>query len=633
MVRVLLKATGQEIDVVGGEITFVKKVADIGDVTAISTSYSWRMEFLKIPSVTSAFQGLGIVGDASRFPYKKQKVVVLDNGVPIVQDGLLKVTETNDKYVAHIQEGIIDFYNDVQDDKISEILDLSSLDHQNDFNTITASFNLDTYRYIIASYNGPFLPDSVGTTNINTAGLVPSINLQYLWDLIFDYYGWTYSGSLDINELWMTYPNALYFDDTGNITVGTADARLRGYRTENDQDVWRVQFYNETDNPTYVIADPATDIPNGIWANAFIFQQAGNYRVKFNIQGHFREHSSGDTQGYTAYLRVNGTYHEVTNESGSDEISVADIVAYNQTLVEVFIINPTNQGGILYVDSGTIAIETLGVQDVSFSEALIKLKVKDFFKEICIRRALTPFADADKKNIEFLSLDERMEADYIDVSDKFVSRKSERYVYDSYARANKLTHKYDNEGEDYSDGELIVDNENLTEEKKLYSSPTHAPQENLVEFKDSDEIYYVNNFKLFDVEVEESTDTGEITVKYKPLKNRFYIFESLATTRTIKIQGQPVSNFPLANINNNTYRDIVPFYYGNVNRILNNTRIHTIYMNFTAWDIANMDLRKKHYISQENSFYMINQINYKSGKFAEVEYVKVQTPDIYTDER
>tara|TARA_R110000796_G_scaffold120506_1_gene234634 strand:+ start:6894 stop:8909 length:2016 start_codon:yes stop_codon:yes gene_type:complete len=638
MVTVILLETGTEIEVVNSKITYNKQVADFGDITKILTSYTWGMEFIKTPNITRVFKGLGMVGDLSDFPYKKQRVSILDNGTPIVRSGLLKVKETVDgKYNAFIQDGIIDFYTDIKDSTISELVDLTDLDHVNDINTVLASFTLATYRYIISDYSGPPLPNLAGLTQLNPTSLIPSINLQYLWDRIFGELGWTYSGNFDFNAMWMTYPGAIVRSQATAITILDNFAKfiLGGYPTGGlNPTTVRMQWDINTINPDYLdyftVLDPTS----------FVVQQAGSYRVKFNFQGYFKYDIGifGDLFApVNAQLRVNGVLVGDVNSGENAEETEVTFTGYNNTLVQIMLTplavdgTPLQNEGVITVDQGYMIMETQGVQDISFNEALIKYKVKDFFKELLVRKGLTPFADPEAKNIHFVSLDERLDAPHVDMSAKFVRRKSESYIYESYAQSNYLRHKYDKSGQDFADGNLRVVNENLPEAKDLYTSKTYAPLELLSTFNGRvNPEYQVSNFKMFEVEVKEDPNTGDLLGDYKPLKNRFYIFESRTVVEDIVILGTLVNEFPIANINDNTFDDLVALNYSNVQRVLDNTRIHIMEMNLSAFEIANMDMTKRHFIEQEASYYLINSIKAVPGKFTEIEYVKIQRPEFQT---
>ena len=618
MVTVQIIGTDDELDLLDGRVTYVKQAADIGEITKVNTSYSWGMKFPKTPNNTRILEGLGIAGDTSTAPYRKIYCNILDNGLPIVNKGLLKIRGTEgDEYKAYVQDGIIDFFTDISTDKISDVLDLSALDHENTVANIIASFTGNIYRYVIASYNGPPLANVGTTTNLNPFGMVPSINIEYLWDALFDYYGWTYSGDINLSGLWMTYPNAIGFSDEGNTTLLTATPKIRTYDTTNDQDTHRLQFDAITLDSEYIYnVFPGQD-------HTFAFYQAGNYRVKFNVEGFFWETWPPRQHNFLAIVRVNGVNVGEYSLSDEDTVVVTDIIAYSNTIVQIQIINTTGQGGTMYVTGGSLEIETLGVQTVSFSQALIKYKVADFFKEILTRQALVPFADIDNKNIEFKSLSNRLSAPYIDWSSKYVRRKKEGYVYDSYAKSNYLRHKYDEEGEDYKDGILVVENENLPIEKTIYQSKTYAPEEELQEYLDNGSSYYVNIFKMFSVEVKEDPDTGDLLADYKALKDRFFIFNAETVNRDLYILGNLVESFPLASVNGNTFDDIVQTEYADINQILNQTRVHEIELALTKWDVATLDLRKRYYFEQEKNYYLLNKLTWKSGDLCTGEFIRL----------
>jgi hypothetical protein len=626
MVTVILLETGQEIEILDGKVTYKKQNADIGDVVAIQTSYTWSMKFAKTPNITKAFKGLGIVGDISNFPYKKQKVAVLDNGVPIIRSGLLKVTETLDgEYKAFIQDGIIDFYEEIKDATISGTVDLSGLTHTNDIDTIISSFTQSTYRYIIADYNGQPMPNLAGLTQLNPLAMIPSVSIQYLWDLIFDAFGWTYSGNFDFNTMWMTYPNAITLSDEDNIQVLNVSAQLVEYKTGYlPNPVDRVPAWWTINSYEFLYLGLLPALQN----HTIIFSRAGNYRAKFSMQGFWKDDIIGFSGPFTYKLRVNGIEVGPTGSSDSTDELTWDFIAYENTIVQLMLVSQVTAASTITAQGGYMTLETLGVQNVNFNDALIKYKIKDFFKEVLTRKALTPFVDVETRNIHFMSLDQRLTADSVNMSSKFIRRKGEKYIYDSYNQSNYLRHKYDKDGDDYNDGNLTVANENLPVGKDLYKSNTYAPLEALSAFNGTNlPEYFVNNFKMFEVEVEEDPDTGDLIGTYKGLKNRFYIFESVTIVEDIVILGTLIQQFPIANINGNTFDDLVITNYSNVKKLLDNTRIHKMEMDFSAWEIATMDMTKRHFIEQEASYYLINSILAKVGKFAEVEYVKIQSPE------
>src|SRR5699024_4553108 len=108
-------------------------------------------------------------------------------------------------------------------------------------------------------------------------------------------------------------------------------------------------------------------------------------------------------------------------------------------------------------------VETFAPKSVkiNWNEALIELKIKDFIKEMMMQKSVVAVADATEKHIKFMSVDDRLSADLVDISDIFAEKESEKYTHGNYAQNNYLRHKYDKDEQDYADGNITIDNENL----------------------------------------------------------------------------------------------------------------------------------------------------------------------------
>lgn len=628
MVTIEVIDTGQLIDVTDQKVTYVKQVAEIGDVTKLNSSYSWTMKFPKTPSNSEAFDDLGVIGSTSEFPYRKNYVNVYDNGIVIVRKGLLSVKETAEDYKAYVQEGIIDFIKALSNDKIGEVIDLSELDHVNDVQTIIDSFDNDTYRYIIANYNGmPLANEPDGVTNLSPTSLIPSINCGYLFDKIMDYYGWSYTGDLDINELWMTYPNATSYEDTGDKVLGLTSIDVRGMSIgePNTSRQQAVPFtYKEFSGDAFIYVLGTQDV-------FYRCIKSGNYKISFNLNGTVWSRYKKRSYSYDwiiARILINDVPVAEGPFDGSLDVTSVEVpILAGETVRMVLFIEGWNNHSVMLepaiIQEANISIYQQGVQDISFSSALIKYKVKDFFKEMMIRGALTSFTDIDNMNIDFVNLDNRIDAPVVDYSDKFIRRKKESYLYDSYAQNNYFKHKYDEDGDDYDDGNLIVDNDNLEIEKPLYEGNSYAPLRELVEYDGVNGSYFVNNFKMFEVEVKQDKDTLELLADYKPLQNRFYFMETETKVERLYILGVEVNSFPIAKINKVSYRDIVANKYSQINQLIERTKIHDIELALGSFDVATLDLKKVYYFSQESAYYLLNNLNYVTGEISTGEFILI----------
>jgi hypothetical protein len=629
MVQLILTDSGTFIDLTGTDVTYVKTASDIGDISKVNTSYSWAFKVPKTPDNIAWFKGLSLAGSTSDFAYVKQPADLTDNGFPIVRQGLLKVRESADDYRCYLQEGIIEWYRAIQNDKVSEAVDLSALDHENTVANIVGSWSLETYRYIISAYNGPPLADISGTTNLNPFALVPSINIQYLIDQIFATYGWTYENLPDLSNKWMTYPNAISYDEGSLIRASEHLQDTDLFLVWGDTGLeYEVPFENTTSDDTYTqtIGNTIRVLQTGAYRFTFFARN----EVRYNIEG------SGGNVFIPAIVQIwkNGVLEaeELSDETTWEGTVVVDLVCAPDDIIEAKIKRsaelPLYPVELRYYE-GSFFADVLGVETISFSEALIKYKIKDFFKEVLMRESLTATADTINKIIKFQTLDDKLSADVIDWSDKYIRRTSEKYVYDSYTQSNYLRHKYEDSEDDYFDGELIVNNENLPEEKDLFKSKTYAPLEELEYYNSAGIQYAVQNFKMFNIDVKEDADTGDLLADYKPLKNRFYIFNAQTVTGSLYILGELQNTFPLATISGNTFKDIVAEKYANINQILDKTIIHSIELDLLPGDILDLDLEKRYWFEQEQANYVINKITYKPEGKHTGEFVKVTGKNLY----
>ena len=629
MVTVELIDTGLVLDTLDEKITYVKQVSEIGDVTKLNTSYSWTIRFPKTPTNSITFESLGVVAGDSEVPYRKNYVNVYDNGIIIVRKGLLSINETSDEYKGFVQEGIIEFIRDLSNDEIGNVIDLSDLDHRNDVNTVIDSFSRNDYRYIIADYNGVPLANETyngnSITNLSPSALLPSINIEYLFNKIMSHYGWTYSGDLDVSNLWMTYPKAVAFDESGSEPLGLTTLNGRGQTVPGiaAELIQGIGFQHQTiDNNFFEYVLGSSNME-------FRCLFTGNYKIVWNANGYVStfDFFTPKNKPFTSHLFING----ILEKDGelSDSLTETEVIkVLNQG--DIIRLNLSGEPGKFMLDKAHIiesnlSVFELGVQDISFSKALIKYKVKDFFKELMIRGALVTFTDIDERNLHFVNLDNRLSADVVDFSDKFIRRTSEKYLYNDYAQNNYFKHKYDEEGDNYADGNLIVDNENLEVEKELYVGKSHAPANELTTFDGNIETnYFVNRFKMFDIQVKEDPNTGDLIADYKALENRFYFMRSVLKTETLFILGVRVDAFPIASIFGTTYKDVVAQEYSKIRQLIRRTKIHDIELALTAYDVATLELDKVYYIDEEKSYYLINKIKYVSEERSKGEFIKIE---------
>lgn len=640
MVTVQIYATNKELEILDPSITYVKTAGDLGSITNVNSSYSWTFKIPKTPQNTIELEGLGLVGSGSRKPYQKVYCNVLDNGFPIVIKGILNIRDTvDDFYNAYVQEGFIDFLKDINNKTIGEGLDLSELNHTRNYETIVGSFDLsEPYAYLIADVNGAYLNNISSTTNLNPLFMAPYANVGYIFDLIFSTYGWTYQASQavidSINDTWMSYPSEVVLNTDASPVVGELSSGSDiGYAfpyTGTDFDrVYRLKLPTRTLDSDFIVPLNTDDI-------TFVVQQTGDYEFSFESTGTATYTYAFGIQfsfPYSTVIMVNGNVvNNIINESSSGQVQTLQISLNAGDLfwLGAGTSRPSGFGDgykdiDVNVSSASVEVKNIVTEgEVSFTQALIKLKISDFLKEVMTRESLTPFVDSENKHIDFLTLEERASAEAVDWTEKYVKRTKEGYLYLDYAQQNWMRHKYPNELENHNDGALNIDNENLEEEKTIYQSLSFSPDQRLSTFTSGGINYRVPRLPMFNVEVKEDEATGDLIGTYKFIAGRFFFVKSDPVTHTIYIDGNEVVGFPLANVNGNVFKDIVYEKYQQFNNFAEDAKVHDIELALSLSDILQLDLKKLYYFENEAAYYILNRLSYKTGQKTKGEFLKIQ---------
>src|SRR5690606_6146403 len=438
-----------------------------------------------------------------------------------------------------------------------------------------------------------------------------------------------------INNTWMSYPSEVVLNTdaspvVGELSGGAGSAFFWPSLGSDFDRIYRIKLPTRTLDSAYIVPLSTDDA-------LFVIQQTGDYQFTFESTGSsiYTDNWGIKTQPfpYSTVLVVN---YQVVNDF-NEKTSAVQIQTHQISL---------NAGDVVWIAAGTyrqpgygsgykdidVMVSSASMEiknivtegEVSFTQALIKLKISDFIKEVMTREALTPFVDSENKHIEFLTLDERVSADAVDWTEKYIKRTNESYLYLDYAQQNWMRHKYATDLENFNDGELTIDNENLDEEKDIYQSISFSPDQRLSTFTDNGTNYRVPRLPMFNVEVKEDETTGDLIGTYKFISGRFFFVKSDPVTHTIYIDNNQVDGFPLANINGNIFRDIVYEKYQAFNNFAEDAKVHDIELALSLSDILRLDLSKLYYFENEATYYILNRLSYKTGQKTKGEFLKVQ---------
>lgn len=635
----------------------IARTLQINDIASLNNRQANFSPTFSIPRTAkniTAFQKLGIVGNNSAIPYQRNNAYYYsESGECLVYNGWAIITATDKDYKCNVYDGAIDLYKAIENQTLGQ-LPLSEINHVKTLTNVINSFTgATTYKYILADYNGKALFD---TDKINIDYLVPCVPVPYLWDKIFEFYGYTYEGNVfntfAFQNLYMTFPKGV------GSTIPDEDVY-----TSND-----VEFINN-ESSNIVASNPTlsnlkstflkqntntlNDLDSIFDDIHFKPVESGLYRLQ--ITGEIRSYMYDGTDNFGLFWRrqirqtelwlaKNGesanTSDDVilvqllqsglgsnTNNTVNGVIDVNALVSLEENESFCLVLKVENNFSYLSEVQELVPIEMniakVESQSIDFEGAFIDLKTKDFLNEILNRFALTPFKDKYSNKYTFKTLTEILQnTNVVDWTTKFQRVNNESYVYGSYAQTNNFRYKYNDSESEYYDGSINVLNENLPDTKDVIKSVIYAPER----FKTNVLPFETNVYKLWDKEVK---DDGSVT--YKSLDKRFYFLryedKNFGTSKTIgseTLQEETtISTAPFESYFKLAFNDIIQDFYLPINQILNSAKV----LNCDIWlkdnDIINLDFSKLIWIEQLGNYFLLNKVsNYVSG-ITKCELVKV----------
>lgn len=627
---------GYLIDLVAGQtIAQTKQVNDIANLDKRQANYSNRFKGADTANNRKAFEFLSLPGNKSNVPYQRNTAYLYSHtGECFVYKGWANVTSTSDGYDIIIYDGAIDIYKAIENKSLSD-LGLSELNHTKSLAAVMASWDeASPYKYILGDYGGKLY---YGDGIINIDYLVPSVNTKWLWNKLFDFHGFTYSGSIfdteDFINHWMTFPKGVFATLPDEEKFESTDAEfekdplINGGITITPNSRSRYMKYNSSTLTGATLVDD----------RHIVFDEPGTYRVQ--ITADIRIHHpiglpmpanfniAKNCQGVPLSKNISVFQTKAIVGSTVDALIPVDlnfIVQAGQFESICFFIKAQydNIGSVEFT-SPSITVSKVVSSDISFENALSEFSQRDFLKETLADFGLTPFKDQYTNHIEFLTLQERLQNPEVDDwSDKFVWIEGETYNFGNYAQRNIFSFNYNDKESSYNDGELLIDNVNLEDAKTVIKSKIYSPERDQVQYLGR----LTNTYKLFEKEI---TDSENVT--YKPLDKRFHFLkaldftfdettigsETLETTDTIT--AAPVESFFRMR-----YNDRIADYYAPMQAILNKSLVQTIKLHLNDQDVVGLDFRKLKYIEQESSYYILNKlVNYIPGKTVKAEMIRV----------
>lgn len=117
-------------------------------------------------------------------------------------------------------------------------------------------------------------------------------------------------------------------------------------------------------------------------------------------------------------------------------------------------------------------------------------------------------------------------------------------------------------------------------------------------------------------------------VDYKGLDGRHFYMKSRQLSGIFKIgskifnKEKTVSEISIAE-SAGSWQSLIDAYYPEFQKLLTDSRIHTIELNLNQIDVINLDEKPLYYFAQEQQYYLLNKLKYDENK-ASAEFVRVK---------
>jgi len=464
------------------------QVYDPGKVGSVTTNYT---SSIKAPRTFGNDQIFGYLGNSktkSDVPYTSLGCRYQENGLPIIRNGRVIVSEVNEQdYSLQVFSGPWGFFEIIQDKTLWD-LDFD------DLNGPWEQSDRDGYRNATTGILQALLDDGlleslfppVITWQEDTIRS-PQIYYHTVLEKIFSSFGFEYEGDIFTNDVYkkLAIPLAVVYRDPSFLEAKVFSAAADGEQeiinpvTEVsvifDQNVRQGSdgFYDGTSEYVVVNADTPEPYVTMIFrANLTIVVTGGT--VDIILQTDSATVFTPDT--------------ELNKGSGTYELSFGPPLA-DGDIIKVTIVNNTGTPTVDVTSAVFYSYPFTGIEDendetyiptirseyVYFQKLFEEVKLIDFIREFCVRFncQITQINNVLQVNTLNYILDQRTGPDWTYKRDKVSNRI--RYIFNSYGQTNVIKSPVDsnytpNLTSGYGDGSFTIPNENIRETLNIYTS-------------------------------------------------------------------------------------------------------------------------------------------------------------------
>lgn len=611
----VLYLNGYKVDIYEGKITRKIRIADIGDMENMKSSYSFTFYLPRTAKNTAFFDMLGTLGNVSRKPFQQIIANYIVDNVYLIQNGFAIVKNTSKGYSVNLIDGIKSLTSILGEKKLID-LPLSDLNHYIDSQVYVDSYaNTEGYIYAVANFG----TNATGTV-IFVESQAPSIYAHTLFRRIFETAGFNIEGNFfTTNADYLSevlVPQKGYTIPSGTVTETPKGTAITDTLIEN------------TTSPTFIKKVEKFTISDvdliGITIDTgnLVFGSTGLYRIQFDF-----DYTIFSTLVSVVVVKngVNSSFITLENGTGLSktvvvyfDLTAGDIIRLNLKADSQYSDGEYWLNYSVYSDISISLVE--GGSLITPDLYLADITQIDFIKDIIKRYGLLVKPNSVTNIFEFESL-ENILGDFQNAEDwtKKLSGIGAENYNSGYAKINKALYNYpENISIPNNDGEIIIDNENAEESKEIiksiYEIPKISPYGSIaLQF-----VFLIPIWEMIDfiqTNSESSLKLMHVTKRAKTITAKLYDEEP-----GVEFTG----NVPYLDLNNMSMQYFLDTYHANFKSVLENYKEIDMDLLLNSIDIYKLNFFRLKYLKQTQRYYYIDSVIHTAGKISKVKAIEVK---------
>lgn len=608
------------VDLFPKPITRKIQIGDVGDIGSRKSTFSYSIKLPKTTRNVQILDMLGVNGNTSRKPFENVVADYIVDGIPLIQNGYVVISGTSDFFEINLYDGVIDLGEKLKNKKISD-LPLQDLDHILTAQEVVDSFsNTEGFIYCVANYGL-----GVGST-FKAEEIAPSIYTHTIFRRIFESNGLNLVG-----EFFTT--NEEYLKEVITPSIGyTVDDTPFTSTSKGGVDTNTLSNYSSSQN--YISEQRYFDLTGISLVGAF----ASGNELEFSVAGTYKLQLTISSSSYQSYLSasflVNGSskssiyieegYNKTKVVSVIFTVDVGDIVQlrlnayssysyYEQNNYEpnFFEINYTASiDGLLFLQEGG--------QLIKATDYIGEIDQIAFLKDVITRYGLVLSPIQNSSDYRFRKLEALLNdrATAEDWTLKLNPTTPKENYKSGYAKSNKFKYSYPEAiVVPNNDGEMLIDNENTSDEKTIFTSSFEIPVKS--GSLSGESIYSIPIWELKD---------GVVELKETPLK--VMKIKRVSMTLTVKLFDEvtgvsQTNEIPFLSLENMSMSYFVGNFYKAFKSLINNYKEVEFLLNLTLIDIYNLDFFSLKFFKQTGRFYYLTSLTHTPEKLTKATFVEI----------